>query len=156
LEVVGRVYAPTGARALAATALTVAQWSLLALALAGDRLFAAIGVPAPPWLAGLQGNKVMAVGLFFLLSQVASRVASTGAFEVFLDGAPLHSTLRSGRVPSANGVLQLLAERGVRVVAPAVRAAAAARAGGHEAVVEGDGEVDDVDAGPAPGVGDWE
>ena len=63
------------------------------------QLLQAVGVAGTPrWLVWMRNNKVAVFFLAFAASQGAARLTSTGAFEVFYDGAARVATccLRPG------------------------------------------------------------
>lgn len=111
--VVGENY-PAGALAVAAaTLLSVLQWGGILLMLGGERAFQWAGVAPPALIAAALQNKLVLLGVFFVAGQLAARLTATGAFEVYLDGALLHSKLESGRVPHVEDVVDALAAAGL-------------------------------------------
>lgn len=87
IEVLGSTYPLSAAQAAAAKAIGAAQLAALALALAGDRIFATLALPPPPWYARVAENRpTAALGAWLVGNMAASSVASTGAFEIYFDG----------------------------------------------------------------------
>lgn len=118
------------------TAIAAAQFAFIPLLLFGDAIFRMLGMAsAPAWYAYLRDNKMIAIGLYFLLNVASSRLSSTGAFEVYLrepgageseDGLPagwslLHSAINSeGRMPAPAAIVRALQQRGACLVDPEV------------------------------------
>lgn len=117
-------------RQAAASAVSTLQWGLILAAAFGNSLARAAGWEQPPApLAALTANRQIAFMGYFLLNFVAQQLVTTGAFEVYLDGAPLYSALASGgRLPSVQLVAQLLAKAGLP---PASEFEEAIWGGGH-------------------------
>ena len=103
---------PAWASALA-TLLTIVQWSGILLVFAGTSIFEQLGVPVPNAVASLVDNKFLLIGVFFIAGQLANKVASSGAFEVYLDGELIHSKLQTGGVLRIEAMTEVLRERGL-------------------------------------------
>ena len=103
MEVVGSNYPPSPPKAALAKLVFAAQMLFIGLTLAGHQLYP---VP-PPWLKTLQENKVQSCMLaWFAGNTIAQNLATTGAFEVFYDGAIVFSKLQTGRAPELGVVVR--------------------------------------------------
>lgn len=67
---------------------------------AGTKIFDALGLPVPEWQRWLNDNMAMAAVGVFLLSTFGSKLRTSGAFEVLIDGQVVASKLTTGRVMS--------------------------------------------------------
>jgi len=75
-------------------AVQAATYSIIAILLFGDRIFAALGVPHPELYTSAMKSQGMAIFMiYFLGSTITTNLQNTGAFEVSLDGANLSSYL---------------------------------------------------------------
>mmetsp|Transcript_994 Transcript_994/g.1803 ORF Transcript_994/g.1803 Transcript_994/m.1803 type:complete len:89 (+) Transcript_994:578-844(+) len=79
----------------------------------GDSLLPKLGMPIPGWLQHAQENKFMTFAMLFLFNNVAHNMASTGAFEVSLNGQVLFSKLESGRMPRVEELVTSLTAMGL-------------------------------------------
>lgn len=70
-------------------------------------------MPVPAALASLVDNKFLLIGVFFIAGQLANKVSSSGAFEVYLDGELIHSKLETGGVLRAEALTEALRQRGL-------------------------------------------
>ena len=77
------------------------QLAAFAVALFGRQLCSMFGLPhTPAWLGWVQENKFKVLFAAFIASNFASRLTSTGAFEVIVDGDTVFSKLEMGRLPT--------------------------------------------------------
>jgi hypothetical protein len=67
---------------------------------AGTKVFETLGLPVPEWQRWLNDNMAMAAVGVFLLSSFGSKLRTSGAFEVSIDGHLVSSKLTTGRVIS--------------------------------------------------------
>mmetsp|Transcript_1158 Transcript_1158/g.3024 ORF Transcript_1158/g.3024 Transcript_1158/m.3024 type:complete len:103 (+) Transcript_1158:339-647(+) len=79
------------------TASQVLQMGFLGTIIAS---FAGDYVLPPPVAAILNENKGAAVMAAMGMNMIAGKLVSTGAFEVLVNGIPIHSKISSGRFPS--------------------------------------------------------
>ena len=64
-------------------------------------IFQAIGITPPALYHKLVQNKVMSFFvIMFLVGSIHGQIASSGAFEVYLNGDIIFSKLKTGRMPS--------------------------------------------------------
>lgn len=89
------------------------QLVALALVFAGAKIFAALRMPPPQWYFWIEENKVMATISIFLVSTLAGKLKTSGAFEVFVDGQLVSSKIATGRVLSIEGMVDELIRRGL-------------------------------------------
>lgn len=126
-QVVGSTFPPAPWKAAAAQVVSAAQMAGLVVVVAGERLLEAAGhgPPPPRWYQeNVANNRLgVGVGLLFGGNVLQNSLLSTGAFEVYYDGARVFSKLEEGRMPTAGDVLGPIMER---------RLAAAAEAEGRD------------------------
>lgn len=81
-------------KALLAKVLTYAQYSLLGLVIAGDRIFGMMNMNYPGWYLMIQDKK-MVVGMVTWLvgNGVISSLTQSGAFEIFVNNRLIFSKL---------------------------------------------------------------
>ena len=89
----------------------------MAFLIFGDRILSALGVSATPdWLETLRSNRMLVFVALFLFNNIASGMASTGAFEVYLDGQLVHSKLATGGIVPIDQLVGMLRQRGLAVI----------------------------------------
>ena len=70
------------------------QFGGIAVVLAGDKIFPALGMEVPQMLAQLREKKMGAVmGIWLLGNAAQNQLTATGAFEVYFDGKQVMVTL---------------------------------------------------------------
>ena len=105
LSVVGSNYPPSPPKALLAKGVGVAQFLVIGATLGGQHLYPAGTEPA--WLKSLQESKLQACMAAWFMGNVASQnLISTGAFEVYHDGAVIFSKLETGKAPDLNAIVE--------------------------------------------------
>ncbi len=125
LRITGATHSPGAAKQAAAAALSYGSYGALVYMLAGQAICSALGAAEPPWLAAQREARWPFVVAFFVGSQLGGGLLATGAYEVRLNGALLHSKLASGTVPT----VALLAARIAEAAALKPDAAVAAQLG---------------------------
>ena len=94
-------------KALAARAVSTASMSAIVFTLAGDRIFPYLGVPQPGFVKMLQDSKLQScAAAWFLGNTVQQNLISTGAFEVYYDGATVFSKLAPGAAPHLAAIVR--------------------------------------------------
>ncbi|RYG63541.1 SelT/SelW/SelH family protein [archaeon] len=92
-------------------------WTIgIVLIVGGQQIFKILGIPEPEfvsWIARNKGNSFLAL---FVLNTVSHSMLATGAFELYLDEAPVFSKLTYGRVPTAEDILHALADQGLNPI----------------------------------------
>ncbi len=89
MEVLGSNYPVSLLKQGLASAVSTAQMGGFAFVFCGERLFQALGYPAPPdfYVQNVAQNKFgAAVGVWFIGNFIQNQLRSTGAFEVYYDG----------------------------------------------------------------------
>jgi thioredoxin reductase-like selenoprotein T len=118
LQIVGGNYSPGQAQELIAMVCSWLWLSGLAFAFGGEFIFGFLGMKDPSrlpwWYNYLVTNKGSCLVGLFVLNNIGNAFLSTGAFEVYLDGDLMYSKLGTGRAPSAEDVIHLLLENGVK------------------------------------------
>lgn len=89
------------------------QLSLLAMVLAGDHFFSALGLETPQFIDTLRENKFGSCMMIWIVGNMAvSGMSNTGAFEIAYDGQMVFSKLGEGRMPTEHeiygGINQIL------------------------------------------------
>ena len=94
-----------------ATAIGYVQIFGLLMVFAGNRVFAALGLPAPAWQQWINDNMAMAAIGVFLMGTLGSNLRTSGAFEVWIDGDMIASKLQTGRVMSIEVRVELTPQK---------------------------------------------
>lgn len=102
IEVVGSTYPLSAGRRALSQAVGAAQMTALGVVFFGERLFEAMGLPAPPpWYARVQQSKpTWALGVWLAGNMASGSLSSSGAFEVYHAGRLMFSKLETGRLPT--------------------------------------------------------
>jgi selT/selW/selH-like putative selenoprotein len=109
IQVNGGNYPPSETKQFVANVLRVLQLALILLALAGDTLFATLGMREPEFYQGIKENKLAVMfGSFFVLNSLIGSLLSTGAFEAHLDGERVWSKLESGQAPVDTNMVRFM------------------------------------------------
>ncbi len=91
------------------TAMSFGPFLLLGLALAGGKVFDALGLP-PSLLEKIQANRLYILPAFLIFNSfVGPQISKTDAFEVVYNGALVFSKLRTGVLPVDQDLPQLVA-----------------------------------------------
>lgn len=100
-EVLGVEYPVAFHKALMAKAVMVGQLGITAVALAGDRIFPALGIAPPALYVQYRDNKVgVVLGSWIAGNLLQNSLTATGAFEVYSAGEKVFSKLETGRMPT--------------------------------------------------------
>lgn len=85
----------------------------IALLLGGDMIFQMLSMQEPEFYVTMKANKMTAFLLLFLLNNVGNSMLTTGAFEIFIDGELAFSKLATGRFPSGEDLVRIMAEHNI-------------------------------------------
>lgn len=99
---------PSGALALRAAQLL--QAASTAFVFAGEQLLAMVGINRHPVALQALENRFPIMTMSFLLSNYAQNLATTGAFEIIINGRLVFSKLKSGRLPNVDEILVIVEE----------------------------------------------
>jgi len=111
ISVHGANYPPGAGKQMLATVLSTLKWVSLGVIVFGEKvnIWATLGLSPPSPYTWAQQNKIVScIGLFFLSNAVENMLVQTGAFEVELNGMPIWSKLKTGRVPQGNELLEII------------------------------------------------
>ena len=86
-----------------------------AIAFMGEQLFVAMGINGHPLANNILDNRMGLLGVSFMISSLAQNMASTGAFEIYLQGDLIFSKLESKRMPTIEEIIVALASHGLEV-----------------------------------------
>lgn len=109
MEVVGSTYPVSPVKQGLAQAVGLAQMGGFAFVIFGERIFEMLGYAAPPefYQQNVQQNKFgVGVGVWFVGNFLQNQLISTGAFEVYYDGALVFSKLAEHRMPRVEELLE--------------------------------------------------
>lgn len=112
ITVTASTHSPGALQQLAGTVLSALQWSGVVWMLAGSYIRPRLPFVIPAKVEAVLSNKMYMFGLFFVCGQLASRMGSSGAFEVSWAGQVLHSKLQTGVLPSPEQVVAQLDDFG--------------------------------------------
>lgn len=105
ITVVGTHYPVPPSMALLVQALTVAQLTLIAFVLMGDKIIAADKLPE--WVANMQAQKMSTCMVIWFAGNMAnSMMGNTGAFEIGYGGQVVFSKMATGRMPSIQEIFE--------------------------------------------------
>lgn len=118
----GATYPPPRLNEILSNVVFFLRMAGLLLLLAGPGALEAVGIRNPPAIyLWAQDNKFTAFLVIFLLGgQIETQLLSTGAFEVYLNGAPVWSKLESGRLPSLGEIKGVIQDPGTAFEQPAM------------------------------------
>jgi len=94
-----------------ATVVSLSKWAALCTIVLGERLqiWQTMNMQPPSMYTWAQEHKVLACfATFFLGNSVEGGLVQTGAFEVELNGMPIWSKLKSGRIPQGNELFDII------------------------------------------------
>jgi len=94
-----------------ASVMSTLKWVVMGTVVFGEKvkIWDMMGMAPPAAYTWTQQNKIMAcVGTFFSCNAIENALIQTGAFEVELNGMPIWSKLKSGRVPQGNELFQII------------------------------------------------
>ena len=105
LQIEGGEYPPSSSNKAIANILQYAQYALMLIIIAGDWIFAKLGITPPALYYQVKEKKMIAFFVVFLLgNNVIGMLLQTGAFEIYLDGKVVFSKIQTGRMPTLNEV----------------------------------------------------
>jgi len=94
-----------------ASVANIAKWAALGTVILGERLqiFQTLNIEPPSAYTWSQEHKVLACfAVWFFGNSVEGGLVQTGAFEVELNGMPIWSKLKSGRIPQGNELFDII------------------------------------------------
>lgn len=94
-----------------ASVISTFKWVALGLIVFGEKvkIWDMIGMTPPGAYTWTQQNKIVAcMGVFFFSNAVENALIQTGAFEVELNGMPIWSKLKTGRVPQGSELFEII------------------------------------------------
>lgn len=112
----GENYPPPQAGIVFGQIVSALQLFAMLVMLVGDGIWSYVPfVHAPPsWYYGIKANPIPAlIGMFILVPTVTNSMATTGAFEVELDGVVIFSKIATGRFPSGTEIVMSLTKVGL-------------------------------------------
>lgn len=87
------------------------KWVLLGTVVFGEKvnLWQMLSMAPPAPYVWAQQNKIIScIGIFFACNAIENAMIQTGAFEVELNGMPIWSKLKSGRVPQGSELFEII------------------------------------------------
>jgi len=87
------------------------KWVSLGVVVFGEKvnIWNMVGMTPPGIYTWSQQNKVVScMGVFFLSNAIENALVQTGAFEVELNGIPVWSKLKTGRVPQGSELFEII------------------------------------------------
>jgi len=82
------------------------QFSLLAIVLFGDTIFASLGKPVPDAVKKMQESKFMyGIAIWMVGNSVQGSILTSGAFEISIDEALVFSKLQTGHMPTHQNLI---------------------------------------------------
>jgi len=94
-----------------AQVISTLKWVTLGVIVFGEKakIWDMIGMAPPSPYTWSQQNKIVAcMGVFFLSNAIENALIQTGAFEVELNGMPVWSKLKTGRVPQGSELFEII------------------------------------------------
>ncbi|KAG6511982.1 hypothetical protein ZIOFF_030071 [Zingiber officinale] len=112
IDVVLSNYPPAFPKRVLSKVVPVLQIGVVAVITAGDQIFPRLGMVPPPWYYTLRANRFGSMASAWLLGNfLQSSLQSSGAFEVYCDGALVFSKLQEQRFPSEYELKDLIEKR---------------------------------------------
>jgi len=96
---------------MVASVVSTLKWVILGTVVFGEKVkvWEMIGMAPPAAYTWSQQNKIVScIGVFFMCNAVENAMIQTGAFEVELNGMPIWSKLKSGRVPQGSELFEII------------------------------------------------
>jgi selT/selW/selH-like putative selenoprotein len=81
------------------------QMVCMGMVFAGEAILDALQIPRTPLVNQLLENRVALLGISMISSSVAQSMATTGAFEIYVNGQVIFSKLKTGRLPTAEEIV---------------------------------------------------
>mmetsp|Transcript_18611 Transcript_18611/g.31014 ORF Transcript_18611/g.31014 Transcript_18611/m.31014 type:complete len:136 (-) Transcript_18611:242-649(-) len=85
----------------------------IAVLFGGETIFKMLGMAEPELYVSMKNNKMTAFLLLFMLNNVGNSMLTTGAFEIFIDGELAFSKLATGRFPTGDDLIRIMAEHNI-------------------------------------------
>ena len=79
----------------------------------GPSLLGKLGISEPAILTNLREQKMLIIGVHFMLNMISSKLSSSGAFEIVYDNYLLHSKLETNTVPTSQDIISKLIKLGL-------------------------------------------
>lgn len=96
---------------MVASVVSTLKWVLLGTVVFGEKvnLWQMLSMAPPGAYVWSQQNKIVScIGIFFACNAIENAMIQTGAFEVELNGMPIWSKLKSGRVPQGSELFEII------------------------------------------------
>lgn len=96
---------------MVASVVSTLKWVLLGTVVFGEKvnLWQMLSMAPPgPYVWSQQNKIVSCIGIFFACNAIENAMIQTGAFEVELNGMPIWSKLKSGRVPQGSELFEII------------------------------------------------
>lgn len=96
---------------MVASVVSTMKWVLLGTVALGEKvgIWQMLSMAPPAPYVWAQQNKIIAcIGIFFSCNAVENAMIQSGAFEVELNGMPIWSKLKSGRVPQGSELFEII------------------------------------------------
>ena len=114
LKVIGDTYPVPPMKQMGAKVMGFVQMALMAVIIVGNGLTDVVGISDWTVVQKMQENKIMSCFVTFILcNNVIGSLASSGAFEIYVDGELKFSKLANGKMPDANDINGILGQYGV-------------------------------------------
>lgn len=99
-------YPPPAQKVAMANMVSVGMMGTIGMTLAGDKIFAMLGMEPPELYTSMSSNKFgTCVGAWFIGNTIYQNLISTGAFEVYYNGEPIFSKLETGSLPDVRRIV---------------------------------------------------
>ncbi|KAH9493984.1 selenoprotein T [Dermatophagoides farinae] len=109
LTVIGSNYNPSFLKSKLAQLISITKMIAIALLVANVNPFAYFGLQTPHFWEWMREHKLYACMMtFFLANTLESQLMSSGAFEIFYNDVPIWSKITTGRIPSANELIDMI------------------------------------------------
>ncbi len=93
---------------LLANLCTMVSYANIAYMLIGPTVLNKVGWTEPSILTNLREQKLLVIGIHFLLNMVSSNLVSSGAFEIIYNNQLIHSKIQTGTVPTSEEIIYKL------------------------------------------------
>ncbi|PON51138.1 Selenoprotein T [Parasponia andersonii] len=113
INVVLANHPPAFPKHLVSKVVPVVQVGVIGVIMAGEQIFPRLGIMTPPpWYYSLRANRFGSIASIWLFGNfLQSSLQSTGAFEVYCNGALVFSKLKEQRFPGEIELRELLGQR---------------------------------------------
>lgn len=111
IHITGGNYPPGPAKQMIAQVISTLKWIILGTIIFGEKiqLWSMLGIAPPAAYTWTQENKIVScIATFFLSNGLENALIQTGAFEVELNGMPIWSKLKAGRIPQGNELFEII------------------------------------------------